>query len=167
MSISVELPSTARELDAQARVWIYQSSRPLTDQESREMSAQLQQFATQWTAHNKQLKAAGFVLFNAVLVLMVDETKTAASGCSIDTSVHFIQQLEKTYNIQLFDRLLVYYKSTDNWQQTTLTHLAELVQSGQISTDVPVINALVDHKASLEQELIATPATCWMSAFVR
>jgi hypothetical protein len=63
--------------------------------------------------------------------------------------------------------MLVYYKSTDNWQQTTLTQLAELVQSGQISTDVPVINALIDHKAALEQELIATPATCWMSAFLR
>lgn len=166
MSLSVPIPAHARDLDARARVWIYQSSRIFSNQESQEVSAKLQQFATQWTAHNLQLKAAGFVLFNCILVLMVDETKTVASGCSIDTSVHFIQQLEKNYNIQLFDRMLVYYKPADNWQQTTLTQLAEFVQQGEITAHVPVINALVDHKAALEDALIATPATCWMSAFV-
>lgn len=166
MNSAVILPEEARNLDAQARVWIYQSSRPFSNAEAQEVSQQLQQFATQWTAHNRQLKASGFVLFNCILVLMVDETKTAASGCSIDTSTHFIQQLEKQYHIDLFDRMLVYYMPEDVWRQTTLTTLAELVQNGEVSKDVPVINALVNHKADLEQSLVATISTCWISAFV-
>ncbi len=39
----------------------------------------------------------------------LDQPQTA-TGCSIDASVHFIQQLEKTYQVDLLDKLNVSYK---------------------------------------------------------
>ncbi len=35
----------------ESRVWIYQADRNLTDDEALRITGQLQEFATQWTAH--------------------------------------------------------------------------------------------------------------------
>lgn len=78
-----------------SKVWIYQSSRPFTEEEISAINDQLAIFTKQWTAHNAQLQAQGNIIEDRLILLIVDETHTAASGCSIDTSVHFIKSLEK------------------------------------------------------------------------
>ena len=85
--------TTPEQLAAASKVWMYQSSRPLSPEEQQRINVEMQAFARQWTAHNQQLKAWGGVLEDRVLVLMVDETVAGASGCSIDKSVHFMQDL--------------------------------------------------------------------------
>ena len=91
----------------QSKVWVYQSSRPFSDSEIIALNNKLKQFSVQWTAHNQQLLASGNVMYDRFIVLMVDESQTMASGCSIDTSVHFIKQLEQDYKIELFNRTIV------------------------------------------------------------
>src|SRR6202000_155504 len=93
-----------------SRVWIYQADRKLTDAEATEIQQYLSQFAQQWTAHNHQLKAKGEVRYNRFLILVVDETQAGASGCSIDKSVHFMQEIEKRFGINLFDRFNLAYR---------------------------------------------------------
>ena len=41
---------------------------------------------------------------NSILILAVDEARKAASGCSIDSSVHMIKHLEKELKIDFFNR---------------------------------------------------------------
>src|SRR5215467_9021763 len=94
----------------QSRVWLYLSSHEFTDQETMELNELLKQFCVEWTAHGTNLFARGEVLHGRFIMLMVDETNAGASGCSIDKSVHFIQAIEKKYDTQLFNRMLVAFQ---------------------------------------------------------
>jgi hypothetical protein len=107
----------------ESRIWVYQADRNLTDDEAQKITEQLQQFAKQWTAHNLQLNATGEVFYNRFIVLVVDETHAGASGCSIDKSVHFLQELEQEYNLQLFNRLDIAVIQNDSLQTYPLNQL--------------------------------------------
>lgn len=90
-----------------SRVWIYQSQTPIPQEAQTEIQIKLDEFVRQWAAHKVQLYGGSAILEDYFIVLAVDESKTMASGCSIDTSVHFIKTIEKEYNLNLFDRLNV------------------------------------------------------------
>ncbi len=93
-----------------SRVWVYQADRELTDREVQQVQIQLDNFTTGWTAHNNQLLAKAEIRYNRFLILIVDESRAGASGCSIDKSVNFIKQVEKEFNINLLDRFNLAYR---------------------------------------------------------
>lgn len=93
------------QLEDKTKVWSYQADRLLTDTEVQWINEQLNPFLEEWAAHGTKLKAYGEVMNHAHLVLAVDESAHNASGCSIDSSVRFIKQLEKELGISFFNRL--------------------------------------------------------------
>lgn len=135
-----------------SRVWIYQSDRKLTDNEAAEIEQYLNQFATQWTAHNHQLKAKGEVRYNRFLILIVDESQAGASGCSIDKSVHFMQEIEKRFNINLFDRFNLAYRDGEEVLSLPRHAFEDLIKSGKITRDSIVYNNLVQNLAELNSK---------------
>ena len=134
-----------------SKVWIYQSAHPFNPTQSQQIQAEVSAFANQWVSHNRSLKARGVVLHNRFVVLMVDETQAGASGCSIDSSVHFMQQLEQRHQIQLFDRMRFSYK--DNAGEIhTVSNLdfSQLYTEGTIGDDTIVFDTLVKTKADFD-----------------
>lgn len=101
------------QLDNQAKLWSYQSDRVLSETEVQWINEQLTPFLEEWAAHGTKLKAYGEVKNNIHLLLAVDESAHNASGCSIDTSVRFIKQLEKELGISFFNRLKMIALSAD------------------------------------------------------
>lgn len=94
-------------LPGSSRVWIYQNQEAISPEKQAVIQSKLNDFVSQWAAHGAQLYGASAILEDYFIVLAVDETKTTASGCSIDSSVHFIKELAKEFNLNLFDRLNV------------------------------------------------------------
>ena len=84
-------------LPEESRVWIYQSNRSFTEQEIEEIQSKLDMFIENWTAHGSDLQAGYSFKYKRFIVLGLNQNLNAATGCSIDASVHFIQQLEKDY----------------------------------------------------------------------
>jgi hypothetical protein len=41
------------------------------------------------------------------MVFMVNENMNEVSGCGIDKSVHFMQEIDKKYNLDAFNRLRI------------------------------------------------------------
>lgn len=114
------------KLDKQAKLWSYQADRLLTDTEVQWVNEQLVPFLEDWAAHGTKLKAYGEVLNNAHLILAVDESAHNASGCSIDTSVRFIKQLEKELGISFFNRLKMLTWSEDGFKYVNYADLGNL-----------------------------------------
>ena len=133
-----------------SRVWIYQADRQLSAGETLEIQTALDNFVRQWTAHNSQLKAKAEVRYNRFLILMVDEEQAGASGCSIDKSVHFMKQLEQQFNINLFDRFNLAYRSGNEVLSAGRNAFEELIKQGIITTDTIVFNNLVKNVAELQ-----------------
>ncbi len=146
----------------QSKVWIYQSSRPFNESEIVELNNKLKHFTVQWTAHNKQLLASGNVMYDRFIVLMVDESHTMASGCSIDTSVHFIKQMEQDYAIDLFNRTIVNLEINGLLQTISLEELSAKFKSGEINASTMVFDPLVQQKRDFDKGFKIPLAESWM-----
>jgi len=149
-----------------AKVWVYQASRPFSQEEIILLNNKLASFAVQWTAHNKQLNAMGEVYADRFVILMVDETHTAASGCSIDSSVHFIKELENQFNVSLFDRTIINFQSPSGIQTIALSDLANSLINGTIASDTIVFDPLVNTKAAFDSSFKTALLNTWMKNFI-
>lgn len=134
----------------QSRVWIYQSDRKLTDPEVQQIQPELDKFATSWTAHNNQLKAKGEVRYNRFFILIVDESQAGASGCSIDKSVHFMQQVQQHLGINLFDRFNLAYRDGEEVLSLPRHGFEAKLKDGSINKQTIVYNNLVQNLTELE-----------------
>lgn len=157
----------AVNLSPQSRVWIYQSNQPLSDQQSEEIRQAAADFAQRWVSHNQQLKAAGTLLHNRFLVLLVDETQAGASGCSIDASVAFVKQLQAQYNVDFFDRMRFSYQDAAGEVHTVSRQaFEEAYREGQITGHTLVFDTLVKNKAELDNALLKPLEESWHARLV-
>lgn len=132
-----------KNLSDSSKVWIYQSNRALSSTEVEQMKELGDVFVQRWAAHGAQLKAAYEIFHNRFIVLFADESQTSASGCSIDSSVHFIKQLEKQFNLDLFDRMNIAYEDGDNIKTVKMNEFEQKLQAGEIAENTIVFNNLV------------------------
>lgn len=139
------------EFSLQSRVWIYQSDKELSLEQTALIQDHLDQFAARWTAHNHQLMAHGEIRYNRFIVLIVDESQAGASGCSIDKSVSFIKQLEQQYGLNFFDRFNVAYRKNGAILSVNRNAFERLLVEGELNAETIVFNNLVQTLAELQQ----------------
>ena len=133
-----------------SKVWIYQSDRVLSESELVFIKSNAEKFIADWTAHGKLLKAHLEIFYARFLVLFVDETQADASGCGIDKSLHFFQQLEGDLAITLMNRQLVAYKENGEVKTIAISAFEKKLESGEITADTIVFNNLVTTKESFD-----------------
>ena len=150
----------------QSKVWVYQSDRVFTTDEVTALEKVLAEFTQQWTAHNQQLKAKGEILHNRFIILMVDETQAEASGCSIDKSVHFLQEIEKQLGISLFNRQLVSIKDGEEVKTFTLNAIKTEFANNNITANTLVFNTLVTTKQQFDTEWELPISQTWVNRFL-
>ena len=97
------------QLPEKARLWIYPCSRSLSDAEVTNINEKIDVFVQEWLSHKREVQGSGYVLNHRFIVLSADESEVDVSGCSIDSSVRFVKELEKIYGMQCFERTHVYF----------------------------------------------------------
>ncbi len=97
-------------LPDESKIWIYQSNRKFSDEEMAEIETDLKAFVESWAAHGTGLEASYQLKYNRFIILAVNQEVQNATGCSIDSSVQFIQDLEKKYSVDLLDKMNVTFK---------------------------------------------------------
>ena len=148
-----------------ARIWIYQCNRSFTLDEIQEISNKLQTFLEGWTAHGANLNAAYEIRYKRFIVIGLDQNQQLASGCSIDNSVHFIQQLETTFKVDLLDKLNVSYKQGDFIAYKPLNEFKKMVKDKAVSKNTIVFNHLVQTKAEYLDFWEVPAAESWHARF--
>lgn len=149
-----------------SRVWIFQASRTFTSDELQEIKEGLDDFVQQWTAHGSDLMAGYTIRYNRFIVLALDQSKMAASGCSIDASVHFIQELEKKYDVQLLDKMNVSYKQGEFVAYKPLTDFKKMAKQRAVSGNTIVFNNLVATKAEYLENWEVPASESWHARFM-
>ncbi|WP_273566553.1 ABC transporter ATPase [Maribacter halichondriae] len=149
-----------------ARIWIYQGSRSLSEDELIEIRQAMDDFIQKWTAHGSELKSGYEIRYKRFLVLGLDQSKASASGCSIDASVHFIQQLEKKYNIELLDKMNVSYKQGDFIAYKSLVDFKKMARQKAVSKNTVVFNNLVANKQEYTEHWEVPASESWHSRFM-
>lgn len=150
-----------------SRVWIYQANRSFSEQESQELSQKLQDFVNQWTAHGADLKASFEIKYNRFITIALDQKMNMATGCSIDASVQFIQELEKDYGVDLLDKMNVSYKQGDFIAYKTLTDFRKMAKDKAVSPKTIVFNNLVNNKAEYLSDWEVPASESWHNRFLK
>lgn len=149
-----------------SRVWIYQANRSFSKGELLELEQALEGFIEEWTAHGSDLRAAYEIKYNRFIVLALDQTQTSASGCSIDASVHFIQQLEKKYNVELLDKMNVSYKQGEFVAYKPLIDFKKMAKQKAVSKNTIVFNNLVTNKGEYLEHWEVPASESWHGHFM-
>lgn len=150
-----------KDLNNNAKVWIYLSNRKFTKDELLEIDILLKNFIEQWTAHKQELKASYTVYANCAIILSVDQSLNDASGCSIDSSVREIRDLESKFNVELFNRNLVAFKKGNEFEIVTLDTFRELLNQNKIDDNTIVLNTLVETKGDVELNFAIPLHSSW------
>ena len=152
-------------LPLESKIWIYQSNRKFSDEEVTAIDTDLKQFIENWSAHGSSLEASFEIKYNRFIILAVNQEVLQATGCSIDSSVAFIQNLEQKYNVDLLDKMNVSFKQGDFITHKTLLDFKKLAKDKSVSGNTIVFNNLVN---SIEEynECWEVPASeSWHSRF--
>ncbi|MFK7812433.1 MAG: ABC transporter ATPase [Maribacter sp.] len=149
-----------------SRVWIYQANRSFNEKELNELKEAFNSFVSEWTAHGQDLKAGFEIRYKRFVILALDQSLASASGCSIDASVHFIQQLEKKYNVELLDKMNVSYKQGDFVAYKSLMDFKKMAKQKAVSAKTIVFNNLVATKGEYSEHWEVPASESWHSRFM-
>jgi hypothetical protein len=152
------------EMDGSSRVWIYQSSRLFTISEVFQIEKKLDEFVDKWNSHGSPVKGYGNLFFGQFIVLMADETASGVSGCSTDSSMRLIKEIENIFSVQLFDRQLLAFFIKDKVQLLPLSQLPFGVTNGFILPDTLYFNNTVATKTELENNWIIPVKNSWLAS---
>lgn len=145
-----------------SRVWVYQSSRLFMLSEALAIEEMLTDFTANWLSHGTPVKGAAYLFFGQFIILMADESATGVSGCSTDSSVRLIKQIEQQFGVNMFDRTSLAFVIKDKVQLLPLSQLPYAIENGFINGDTLYFNNLVQTKQELEDQWIVPVKNSWL-----
>jgi len=146
-----------------SRVWIYQSNRLFTIAEALEIEEMLDVFVRDWKSHGTPVTGYANLFFGQFIILMADESASGVSGCSTDSSVRLIKQIEQLYKVNLFDRLLLAFVVKDKLQTIPMSQLNYAVENSFITADTLYFNNTIQTKQELENNWIIPAKNSWLT----
>ncbi|MBS1687839.1 MAG: hypothetical protein JSS96_03880 [Bacteroidetes bacterium] len=146
-----------------ARVWVYQSSRPFVEKEEIEINEQLHQFYAHWQAHGAAVKGWAKLLYRQFVVIMADETDVEVSGCSTDSSVRVIKSLERQYDVNFFDRMTITFLRNDKAEMLPFNQVQYAIDKGFVTKDTYLFNNIVTNKKDLMEQWLVPLSESWLA----
>ena len=152
-------------LPEESRIWIYQSNRKFSETEIAEIEKDLVEFLNNWSAHGSALEASYQIKYNRFIIIAINQEVHPATGCSIDASVSFIQNLEKKYEVDLLDKMNVAFKQGEFITYKTLLDFKKLAKEKAVSENTIVFNNLVNTIQEWNESWEVPAAESWHSRF--
>lgn len=152
------------DFNGSSRVWIYQSNRMFLMSEALEIEEMMDDFIANWNSHGTPVKGYANLLFGQFLVLMADETATGVSGCSTDSSVRLVKQVEEKFKVDMFNRQNLAFLVKEKIQMIPLAQLKYAFENNFINAETPYFNNLVATKESLLTEWMQPVKDSWLAA---
>jgi hypothetical protein len=147
-----------------SRVWIYQASRMFGMSEALQIESILEDFIENWKTHGTPVKGYANLIFGQFIIFMADETAAGVSGCSTDSSVRVIKEIENLFGVSMFDRLSLAFVKEGEVQMLPLQQLNYAFANGFILPDTLYFNNLVQTKQDLLQKWMVPVKDSWLSS---
>ena len=152
-------------LPLESKIWIYQSNRKFSDEEFAEIETDLKTFIDSWAAHGTSLEASFQLKYNRFIILAVNQEVQNPTGCSIDASVQFIQNLEQKYSVDLLDKMNVTFKLGDHVAHKTLIDFKKMAKDKAVTENTIVFNNLVNTIEDWNDNWEVPAGESWHSRF--
>lgn len=151
------------DFPAEARVWIYQANRLFTPTETVSLNIRLQEFTESWTSHGVPVRGYANLFFGRFILIMADETGHSVSGCSIDSSVRLIKNIEQQFGVDLFNRQLLAFWINEKVEVIPMQQVSNALANGQIQPDTLFFNNTILTKSDLDEKWIIPVHESWIS----
>ena len=145
-----------------SRVWIYQSNRLFQMSEALQIEDMINSFVDSWNTHGSPVKGFGTLFFGRFVVLIADETQAGVSGCSTDSSVRLIKEIESRFGVSMFDRNLLAFYVKDSIQLIPLNQFNYAFEHGILSRDTIYFNNLVPTLSELKNNWLIPAGASWL-----
>ena len=155
------------DFSGSSRVWIYQSSRLFFLSEALQIEEILEQFVINWKSHGTPVKGYANLFFGQFIVLMADESTAGVSGCSTDSSVHVIKEVEKLYKVNMFDRQTLAFIVKDKVQLLPLSQLNYAVENNFVDAGTIYFNNIVETKNELLKSWLIPVKDSWLAKRIK
>jgi len=152
-----------KDFNDNSHVWIYQSNRVFTFPEAVKIEEQLKDFAANWKSHGTPIKGYGNLLFGQFVIFMADETASGVSGCSTDSSVRLIKNIEKDFEVDMFDRQMLAFVVNEKIQMIPLSQVNHLLEEGVITASTLYFNNTILTKKELLKSWIIPVKNSWLA----
>jgi hypothetical protein len=159
LDISQHIPE---DFNSESRVWIYQSSRLFLISEALEMEETLNNFVASWHSHGSPVKGYANLFFGRFIVLIADESASGVSGCSTDSSVRLIKEIEKDYNVDMFNRQALAFVVKDKIEVIPMTQLNYAIENNFINANTLYFDNTILSKIELVSRWIVPAQDTWL-----
>lgn len=105
-----------------------------------ELKSIMDEFVGGWKAHGARLAASYRLIADQFLIIAVDESQQQATGCSIDKSVHLLQEFGNKENLDFFNRMLVHVMEKGTFTSYSTSELKDAIAQGVIGPNTQVMN---------------------------
>mgnify|MGYP001334856185 CR=1 FL=1 len=153
-------------LPPNAKVWIYQSDRNLSNIDVELIEKEVKLFLNNWSSHNKEIESSFEVRYNRFLIIGLNENLNSASGCSIDKSVNFIKDLQSILKVNFLNRLDVAYKIGNDINSISLSEFQTMIRDKKLLKDSVVYNNMINTKEMYENNWETTIEKSWHKKFL-
>lgn len=154
------------DLGKDAKVWIYQADRKLKEDEVDVLNVEAQKFINAWTAHGSDLQGSFKIVYSQFLVIGVDEDHSKASGCSIDSSVNFVRNMESRFNVSFLDRSKVALLIGDMVVLEDFNELKSKIRERIVKPDQITFNNYVTTKSEWETAWQSRIEDSWLKKYL-
>ena len=108
--------------------------------QTKELRGIMDEFVGGWKAHGAQLAAAYRIIADQFLIIAVDESQQQATGCSIDKSVHLLQEFGAKHHLDFFNRMLVHVMENGAFASYSTSELKTAIAEGNIGPKTQIMN---------------------------
>ena len=152
------------DFSSSSRVWIYQCNRLFFISEALQIEDMLNDFLEKWNTHGTPVKGYANLFFGQFIVLMADETAAGVSGCSTDSSVRLIKQIEDAFKVDMFNRQNLAFVIKDKIQTIPLAQLTYALENNFITQDTIYFNNVVLDKAAFLDKWMVPVKESWLAS---
>jgi len=153
------------QLSDEARIWVYQASRPLGQEEKKLILQKTRDFLAQWASHGHPLQSSVEILQDQFLVLAVEESFQCATGCAIAASVQFIRELEQTFQVDFLYKTHIAFRNHQANFLVPLSQLKEKIQQGIILKDLLTFDNTITKKEELASKWLTRAEESWIGKY--
>ena len=155
--------ATWDELPAESRTWLYTADRVLTSEEREKLARSIDAFIASWAAHGKSLQASWRLEGGRCLMIALDESSPEATGCSIDSKVHWLQGVGAEMKVDWMGRgqVIHYNVPGARWEESALAQFWAARKAGRVGASTPLVNGVIARKLDCDPSLVVPFERSW------
>jgi hypothetical protein len=142
-----------------ARLWIFALQQELDPGEEEVLLSTVESFLDGWAAHGAPLTAGSSWVERRFLLVAVDQRSVPPSGCSIDSMVRALKEVETRTGKRLVDHGPVYFRGeSGEVRRLSRKEFREAAAAGDVSPETRVFDTTLTRLGALREGRLEVPA---------